>query len=120
MPMALLPLSEAPRQAFTLDTSLNGEGFLARFDLRFLPAVNRWVISLWDGSSGALLVNQVPLVCSRGQVNDLFRPFRHLREGKGCGALWVLRCGDEGPEKDPSENNLSEYTLLFGDVWNEN
>ena len=114
----VLPLTEDARQVFTLDMSIDGVSFHARAEIRYLPAPDQWVISVWDNSSGELLVNQIPLICSYGQVNDLFRPFRHLREGRGMGTLIVIRNTDDPRTPDPAEGNLTEFRVLFGDSLN--
>ena len=113
----MLPLTEDPRQVFTLDLQIDGVAFHARVEIRYLTAPDVWVISVWDNSSGELLVNQIPLICSYGQVNDLFRPFRHLRQGQGMGSLFVLRNTDEPKTQDPAKGNLTEFKILFGDTW---
>ena len=112
----ILPLTEDPRQVFTLDMTIDGDPFHARMEIRYLPAPNQWVISVWDNSSGELMINQIPLVCSYGQVNDLFLPFRHLREGRGMGSLFVIRDTDEPRASDPAKGNLTEFRILFGDL----
>ena len=67
-----------------------------------------------DASSGELLINRVPLICSYGQVNDLFLPFRHIREGQGLGSLFVIKNTDELFIPDPAKGNLAEFKVLFG------
>lgn len=114
---SLLPITNAPRQVFTLDLRIDGTAFHARVEIRYLTAPNIWVLSVWDNSSGELLVNQIPLICSYGQVNDLFRPFRHLRQGQGMGSLFVLRNTDEPKTQDPAKGNLTEFRILFGDTY---
>ena len=111
----ILPITNAPRQVFTLDLEIDGEPFHARMEIRYLPAPDCWVISLWDNSSGELLVNQIPLICSYGEVNDLLRPFRHVREGRGLGTLFVIRDTDEPSTPDPAKGNMTEFRVLFGD-----
>ena len=112
----ILPITNAPRQVFTLDLEIDGEPFHARTEIRYLPAPDCWVISIWDNSSGELLINQVPLVCSYGQVNDLLRPFRYLRDGRGSGSLFVIRDTDEPSTPNPAEGNLTAFRILFGDT----
>ena len=99
---------------FTLDLQIDGVSFHARVEVRYLTAPACWVISIWDNSSGELMINQVPLVCSYGQVNDLFRPFRHLRNGQGMGSLFVIRNTDEPKTPDPAEGNLAEFMVIWG------
>ena len=115
----ILPLTEDPRQVFTLDVTIDGVPFHARVEIRYLPAPDCWVISIWDDSSGELLINQIPLVCSYGEVNDLLRPFRHLREGQGLGSLFVIRDTDEPSTPDPAIGNLTEFCILFGDTYGQ-
>ena len=81
------------------------------------PTDSRTSIYVWDNSSGELLVNQIPLICSYGEVNDLFQHFRHLREGWGMGSLIVLRAVDEPRTENPSAGNLTEFTVVIGDIY---
>ena len=98
---------------------INGEPFHAQAEIRYLPAPDLWVLSLWDHSSGELLVNQVPLVCSYTYLNDLLLPFRHLREGRGMGSLFCLKNTDEPSTPDPAKENLTEFILMLGDTFDE-
>ena len=112
----LLPLTLDPWQVMTLDVVIDGEEFHAQVEVRYLPAPDRWYVSIWDHSSGELLVNMIPLVCSYGEVNDLLSPFRFLRNGKGLGSLICLRGTDEPSTTDPTKKNLTEFQLLWSDT----
>ena len=112
----ILPITEDFRQVFTLDMAIDGVSFHARVEIRYLPVPDCWVVSVWDNASGELLVNQIPLVCSYGKVNDLFLPFRHLRGGQGMGSLFVIRNTDHPRMQDPAEGNLTEFLILWGDT----
>ena len=81
--------------------------------------LDQWVISIWDHATDTLLNNQIPLICSYGQINDLLEPFRYLREGRGLGSLFVLKNTDEPATPDPAERNLSEFMVLWGDTFDE-
>ena len=111
-----LPLTNDPRQVFTTDLSPDATPLHARIEIRYLSAPDRWVITIWDNAGSTLLANQVPLVCSRGDLNDLFLPFRHLRDGAGLGSLFVLRNTDEPSTPDPAKGNLTEFVILWGDT----
>jgi len=113
----ILPLTNDPRQVMTLDLSIDGEAFHGRIEVRFLCAPEIWVISIRDDSSGELLINQVPLICSYGFVNDLALPFRHLRGGKGIGSIFVIRAVDEPSTVNPGEGNLTEFKVMWGDTY---
>ena len=111
-----LPRTNDPRQLFTVDVTIDGAALHARVELRYLSAPDRWVISIWDNASSMLLINQVPLVCSYSELNDLLMPFRHLRDGAGLGSLFVLRNTDEPSTMDPAKANLTEFVILWGDT----
>ena len=113
----VLPLTLDPWQVMTLDLKIDGEEFHAQVELRYLPAVDQWFVSIWDHSSSELLVNMIPLICSYGQVNDLLLPFRHLRDGKGLGTLVCLRGTEEPASTDPTEKNLTDFIVSWGDTY---
>ncbi len=115
-PYFLLPATSDPCQMFTLDLDLEGDPFQARIELRYIPATDQWVLSLWDHASGELLVNRIPLICSYSEVNDLFRPFAFARGGKGLGSLWVMLAVDEPATPDPAENTLKQFYVLWGNA----
>ena len=113
----LLPLTLDPWQIMTLDVILDGEELHAQVEIRYLPAPDQWVLSIWDHSSSELLVNMIPLICSYGQVNDLLLPFRHLRGGRGLGSLFCLKGMDEPSSVDPAGNNLTEFQVCWSDTY---
>ncbi len=115
----LLPLTLDPWQVMTLDVVIDEEEFHAQVEIRYLPAPDQWVVSIWDHSSSELLVNMIPLICSCGEVNDLLLPFRHLRGGKGLGSLMCLRGTDEPSTANPSKGNLTEFQLVWSDLYDE-
>ena len=113
----LLSLTLDPWQVMTLDVVIDGEKFHAQIEVRYLPAPDQWVVSIWDHSSGELLVNMISLICSYGEVNDLLLPFRCLRGGKGLGSLICLRGTDEPSTQDPTGTNLNEFQLIWTDTY---
>ena len=113
---AELPLTNDPRQVFTVDLSPDAVPLHARIEIRYLSGPDRWVISIWDNSDSILLVSQVPLICSYGFPLDLLFPFRYLRDGRGIGSLFVIRATDNPSTPDPAAGNLAEFQILWGDV----
>ena len=111
-----LLITNDPWQVFTIDAVIDEESIHAQFEFRYLPAPNQWVLSLWDHASGELLVNMIPIICSYDIVNDLFAPFRYLRQGKGVGALMCMRGMDEVSTTDPAKGNLTEFRIIWGDI----
>lgn len=111
----VLPLTPDPWQVMTLDVVLDGEAFHVQVEIRYLPAPDQWVLSIRDHSTGELLVDMIPLICSYGEKNDLLLPFRHLRGGKGLGTLLCLRGTEEPSTPDPAKGNLAEFQVILGD-----
>ncbi len=111
------PLTNDPRQVFTVDVTIDGAAMHARVEIRYLSALDQWVVSIWDNATSVLLVNQVPLICSYGELNDLFLPFRYIRDGAGVGSLLVLRNTDEPSSLNPAKGNLTEFQVLWGDTF---
>ncbi len=111
-----LPRTNDPRQVFTVDATIDGVALHARVELRYLSAPDQWVISIWDNASSVLLINQVPLICSYGELNDLLLPYRYIRDGAGLGSLFVLRNKDETVAANPSKDSLTDFSLIWGDT----
>ena len=114
-----IPLTTEPWQVFTIDAEIDGEAFQLQGEVRYLPAPDAWFFSLWDHSTGELLVNMIPLICSYGALSDLLSPFRFLREGKGVGSLFCVRATDHPSTADPAGDNLAEFQLIYGDTLDE-
>ena len=117
MNYVILPLSSDHRQMFTLDLVIDGEPLQTRVEVRYFPAPDKWMISIWDHSSGEQWVNMIPLVCSYGEMNDLLMPFRHCRDGMGLGTLFVLRAVDEPETINPAKDTLGQFNVLWGDTY---
>ena len=113
-----LPLTLDPWQVFTIDLTVDGEEFHAQVEIRYLPAPDQWYLSIWDHSTSELLVNMIPVICSYVEPNDLLFPFHSLREGKGMGSLFCIRGADDPSTPDPTENNLTDFQLLWSDTYN--
>ncbi len=113
-----LPFSpDHPCQTVYLPVSPDGNAFMARIDLRYLPAPGRWFLSISDAYSGEQYVNQIPLICSWETLTDLLEPFRWRFQGAGLGSLFCLKAVDKPASPDPSRSNLNEFILLWGDRW---
>ena len=113
----ILPVTGDPWQVFYLPASPDGHAFEARVELRYFPLPDKWILSISDTITGQVYVNQIPVICSYGQVNDLLRPFRHLFRGNGIGSLFCLKAVEKPTTQDPSEKNWDEFQLLWGNQW---
>ena len=113
----LLPATSDPFQEMYLPVSPDGHAFQARVQLRWLDAPGLWFLSIADAVTGTVYVNQVPLICSYGVLNDLLFPFRWLFQGSGIGSLFCLKAVDQPGSENPGKENLNEFHLLWGDIW---
>ena len=112
-----LPLTNDSRQVFTVDVVIDGTAIHARVEIRYMSAIDQWVISIWNNATSVLLVNQVPLICSYRELNDLLLSFRYIRDGAGIGSLFVLRNTDEPSTVNPAKGNLTEFQTIWGDTF---
>ncbi len=110
-----LPLTEDPWQVMYLAVSPDGNAFTARVDLRYLRAPGKWFLSITNGATGTKYVNQIPIICSHGVLNDLLEPFRYLFGGSGIGSMFCLKAVDHPATEDPEKDNLKEFKLYWGD-----
>ncbi|MBR2799810.1 MAG: hypothetical protein IKE04_02820 [Oscillospiraceae bacterium] len=113
MDLIALRTSSAGRQSRTITISPNGRTVALRLELRFLCRNNRWYLSIADGLTGAPLVQYIPLVaCTPDALNNLLRQFAYL----GLGGVWVLNKNTEASGKDPAEDTLSDFEIIWGDA----
>ena len=116
MDYIILQPTADPYQIFCLPVSPDGRAFQAKVELRYLPAPDRWILSVSDAVTGEAYARNIPVVCSRGEINDLLLPFRFLFQGRGIGSLFCLKATDSPSTPDPSRNNLNEFYLIWGNI----
>ncbi len=117
MTCTVLPFTEDLIQVMTLTVSPDGEPLQARLELRWSRGAGRWLLSLWDEAAGDLLAGNIPLQTSENVPDDLLRPFRYLRQGRGIGSLFCLRKAANPATLDPGEGNMSEFNIVWGDTY---
>ena len=115
MDTIILQPTDDPAQSFYIPACPDGSAFQARVDLRYLTAPDLWVLSISDAVTARIYVNQIPVICSYGELNDLLFPFRYLFQGRGIGSFFCLKGTDRPSTRDPSRHNLNEFQLLWGD-----
>ena len=81
----VLPLTNDPYQVFTLDTTIDGEPFRARFEVRYLSAPEAWAISLWDHATEEQLAGPIPLVAFFGRAAECIASAVSCAGGSGEG-----------------------------------
>ena len=115
MDYIILQPTDDPFQSFFLPASPDGHAFQARVDLRYLTGPDQWVLSISDAVTAQVYVNQITVICSYEELNDLLFPFRYLFQGSGIGSFFCLKGTDIPSTPNPSRHNLNEFQLLWGD-----
>ncbi len=110
----IIPDSNEPIQTIILSMDVGDVPLQARIEIRYLRGIDCWELSVSDDSDGTLLVNRIPLRASCGALVDLFRPFHHLRQGRGLGSFYCIPSSGS-VRGDPAEENLTNYILLWCD-----
>lgn len=82
------------------------------FELRYLFRTDKWYFSLFDAQTSAVICSYVPLVASYEYMNNLLEPFGH----KNIGWLVCFPVVDEPSSEDPTQYNLSEFAIVWGDT----
>ncbi len=114
MDYLILQPTDDPFQSFYLPAAPDGHAFQARVDLRYLSALNLWVLSISDAVTARVYVNRFPVICSCEELNDLLFPFRYLFQASGIGSLLCLKATDRPSTPDPSRHTLNAFPLLWG------
>ena len=82
------------------------------FELRYLPKTGLWYMSMTDIQSGESYFRYVPLLASTmDEPNNLIEPFWH----EGIGVMFCVPLLDNPSTLNPSEDNLGEFMLIWGD-----
>ena len=82
-----------------------------RFDIVYHENTKKWYLSLYDMTEEFYYCTNIPLVASYGYVNDLFAPYAY----KDIGMLVCVPAVDNPSTPDPSEGNLKEFNLVWGE-----
>ena len=112
-----IPTTKEDYQVVYLPVSPDGFAFQATVELRYLAGVGKWFLSISNTLTGEVYVNQIPLICSYEELNDLLFPFRWILRGVGIGSLFCVKAVDTPSSADPSRSNLDEFMILWGDQW---
>lgn len=112
MSLYKIPITSAPDQSFAVTVEIDGanKGFGCR--LRYNTVENYWFLTISDGNTGALLVDNLPLLCGYYPYNDLLKAYRY----KGLGSMFVIPAQDRLPDRPDAANLGIDYYLLWGDT----
>ena len=105
--------SESKDQAFIMDIEPNGERITVRVHLKYYDYIAKYMVSIWNASTGEPLVMNVPLVASTGGeiANDLLKQFAYMR----IGSMYCATLANEMPRDDPLYETISQYEVVWGD-----
>lgn len=98
-------------QSILITLTINDIAKFVRFDVTYHAATKKWYVSLYDMQEEVFYCTNVPLVASYTYVNDLFGPFSY----KEIGMLVCVPSVDNPSTTDPSEGNLKDFNLIWGE-----
>ena len=98
-------------QFIEANIKIKNEDRVVRFELRYLPATEKWYLSMFDVQSGESYFRYVPVVACDKDTNNLIAPFYY----KDIGVIVCWSKVDNLSSESPQENNLGEFYLVRGD-----
>ena len=98
-------------QSIITTITVDNEARRVRFDIVYKEYVDKWYVSLYDVLKEEFLCTNIPLISSYELINDLFKPYHY----KHIGMLICFPAVDEPETEDPSEDNLDEFHVCWGE-----
>jgi hypothetical protein len=113
MSSQIVPLTNAQGQTFTVQLTVDGNPLTLIIGLTFNVMSGWWSMSITN-ASGASLIGAVPLVTGLYPAANLLAQYTYLQ----IGSAYLLNTGNSQQDY-PSQNNLSQFSLLWSDTVEE-
>ena len=98
-------------QSMETTISVRGVTRRVRFELRYLTAMDRWFLSMFDAQTGESYFRYVPVIGCSTDWNDLLAPFYHKNVGFTICTPVIKEPSGSSPQKD----TLNEFGVVWGD-----
>ncbi|EHL08971.1 hypothetical protein HMPREF0322_00394 [Desulfitobacterium hafniense DP7] len=106
--MKIIPLTTDPDQNFSVTIPIDGKNRPFKLRVAYNRPGNVWLMSIYNGTTGALIIEGVPLVCGI----DLFEQYRYL----DLGSAIILNIGNTTMD-NPDDTCLGvDFILVWGDT----
>ena len=105
----IIPLTSLNNQVFSAQLTVNGQALTLGLVLSYSPMAGYWQLAVSD-VNGVQLLASVPLVTGRYPAANLLAQYQYLN----IGSAYLLNTGN-APADYPGQNNLGQFSLLWGD-----
>lgn len=112
MSLYQIPVTSAPDQSFAVTVEIDGKNKNFGCRLRYNTVGNYWFLTISDGKTDEILVDDIPILCGIYPYADLLKPYRY----KGLGSMFIVPAKDRSPDRPDSTNLGTDYYLLWGDT----
>ena len=110
MSSQIVPLVQAPNQSFTVQLTVDGKPLTLALVASYSAMSGWWQLQIAN-VQGVVLVASVPLVTGYYPSANLLAQYGYL----AIGSAYLLNTSNSA-EDYPSANNLTSFSLLWGDT----
>lgn len=107
-----IPLDTTPDQEIHITVEANKENIPLILRIRFNTEGEFWHMAVSNGTTGDMLISNVPLVTGEYPAANLLRQFEHL----GIGAAMIVKVTEQTEKDIPGITDLgTDFVLAWGD-----
>ena len=106
----IVPLTQAPNQAFTVQLTVDDQPLTLNLLLSYSAMAGWWTVQVSDAQGNALL-SSVPLVTGDYPASNMLAQYGYL----AIGSAYLLNTGNSTDDY-PGPNDLASFSLLWGDT----
>jgi len=110
MASQIIPLTQAPNQTFAAQLTVDGQALTLNFVLSFSVMSGWWQLQVAN-AQGQILIDSVPLITGWYPAANLLAQYGYL----AIGSAYLLNTGNS-PDDYPGQNDLTSFSLLWGDT----
>ena len=107
----IIPLTTDPNQTFQVSLNVDGSTVNLQLTLRYNEISEYWIMTIANPSTGAILLDSLPLITGEYPAGNILRQYSYL----GIGSAYVLNMGSSLDYPDDSELGNS-FVLAWGDT----
>ena len=109
MSSQIIPLTSLNNQTFAAQLTVDSKSLTLNFTLSYSPMAGYWQMSIAN-VNGVPLIASMPLITGRYPAANMLAQYQYLK----IGSAYLLNTGN-APADYPGQNNLGQFSLLWGD-----